>query len=50
MVALLVGAKGARRSQLLLFFRHVLDLPLVGDVLLLRISYQHPRGRLPIIR
>jgi hypothetical protein len=45
MVALLVGAKGARQSQLLLF-RHVLDLPLVGGVLLLRISYQHPRGRL----
>ena len=45
MVALLIGAKGARPSQLLLF-RHVLDLPLVGGVLLLRVSYQHPRGRL----
>jgi hypothetical protein len=49
MVALLVGAKGARRSQLLLF-RHVLDLPLVGGVLLLPVSYQHPKGRLPIFR
>jgi hypothetical protein len=49
MVALLVGAKGARQSQLLLF-RHVLDLPLVGGVLLLRVSYQHPRGRLPTNR
>lgn len=48
MVALLVGAKGARRSQLLLF-RHVLDLPLVGNVLLFRVSYQHPTGRLPEI-
>jgi hypothetical protein len=45
MMTLLIGAKGARPSQLLLF-GHVLDLPLVGGVLLLRVSYQHPSGRL----
>ena len=49
MVALLIEAKGARPSQLLLF-RHVLDLPLVGGVLLLRVSYEHPRGRLSNFR